>query len=201
MEFLRTHFNNLNLVDDEAQKFWFLGILPNQTTPSFAVLSAVMVFQYCIWEEKLRKRKPAFRTINVLFEDIFLKSFAKNKILRNQPPRSITPSLEPLGAFMGPHTRNNSPALTRSRNFFHAFTRICLKMKHIIKTSLILLTLQHCIAMETGTGSILTAEEAARLGTEDAASAAADAAAAAATALKKKILADKKSGIFSPPRF
>jgi hypothetical protein len=71
-------------------------------------------------------------------------------------------------------------------------------MKHIIKTSLILLTLQHCIAMETGTGSILTAEEAARLGTEDAANAAADAAAAAA-ALKKKILADKKSGIFSPP--
>jgi hypothetical protein len=80
MEFLRTHFNNLNLVDDEAQKFWFLGILPNHTTPSFAVLSAVMVFQYCIWEEKLRKRKPAFRTINILFEDIFNKSFAKNKI-------------------------------------------------------------------------------------------------------------------------
>ena len=53
--------------------------------------------------------------------------------------------------------------------------------------------------METGTGSILTAEEAARLGTEDAANAAADAAAAAA--LKKKILADKKSGIFSPPAF
>jgi len=75
-------------------------------------------------------------------------------------------------------------------------------MKHIIKTSLILLILQHCIAMETGTGSILTAEEAARLGTEDAANAAADAAAAAAAAaaaLKKKILADKKSGIFSPP--
>jgi hypothetical protein len=39
-----------------------------------------MVFQYCIWEEKLRKRKPAFRTVNVLFEDIFLRSFAKNKI-------------------------------------------------------------------------------------------------------------------------
>jgi hypothetical protein len=75
-------------------------------------------------------------------------------------------------------------------------------MKHIIKTSLILLILQHCIAMETGTGSILTAEEAARLGTEDAANAAADAAAAAAAAaLKKKILADKKSGIFSPPAF
>jgi hypothetical protein len=75
-------------------------------------------------------------------------------------------------------------------------------MKHIKKTSLILLILQHCIAMETGTGSILTAEEAARLGTEDAANAAADAAAAAAAAaLKKKILADKKSGIFSPPAF
>jgi hypothetical protein len=54
MEFLRLHFYNLNLVDEEAQKFWFLGILPNHTITSFAVLSAVLVFQYCIWEEKLR---------------------------------------------------------------------------------------------------------------------------------------------------
>ncbi len=57
--------------------------------------------------------------------------------------------------------------------------------------------------METGSGSILSAEEAARLGTEAAANAAADAAAAAAdaaaAALKMKLLAEKNSGNLSLP--
>ena len=102
MEFLQIHFNNLNLVDDEAQKFWFLGILPNQNTPSFAVLSAVMVFQYCIWEEKLRKRKPAFRTINILFEEIFKKSFARNKIFLKSASTLHYAIFRPIRGLYGP---------------------------------------------------------------------------------------------------
>ena len=101
-EILRTHFNNLNLVDDEAQKFWFLGILPNQNAPSFAVLSAVMVFQYCIWEEKLRKRKPAFRTINILFEEIFNKSFARNKIFLKSASTLHYAIFRPIRGLYGP---------------------------------------------------------------------------------------------------
>ncbi len=57
--------------------------------------------------------------------------------------------------------------------------------------------------METGSGSVLTPEEAARLGHEAAATAAAaaasDAAAATAANLKKKLLADKLSGNHSLP--
>jgi hypothetical protein len=54
--------------------------------------------------------------------------------------------------------------------------------------------------METSTGSSLSAEEEARLGTEAAANAAADAAAAAAAAaLKMKLLAGKLSGNLSLP--
>jgi hypothetical protein len=64
---------------------------------------------------------------------------------------------------------------------------------------LILFILQIHIAMETGSGSILSAEEAARLGTEAAANAAADAAAAATAALKMKLLAGKISGNLSLP--
>jgi hypothetical protein len=78
-EFLRLHFNSISPADAELKKFWFLGILPSQHIVSFAVLSAVLVFQYCIWEEKLRKRKPAFRTLNLLFEELFNSSFKKNK--------------------------------------------------------------------------------------------------------------------------
>jgi hypothetical protein len=62
---------------------------------------------------------------------------------------------------------------------------------------LILFILQIHFAMETGSGSIPSAEEAARLGTEAAANAAADAAAAAA--LKMKLLAGKYSGNLSLP--
>jgi hypothetical protein len=78
-EFVHTHFNDLNMIGPDLIKFWFLGILPTHNTSSFAVLSAVLIFQYCIWEEKLRKRKPAFRTLNVLFDDVFTASLKKNK--------------------------------------------------------------------------------------------------------------------------
>ena len=61
---------------------------------------------------------------------------------------------------------------------------------------LILFILQIHHAMETSTGSSLSAEEEARLGTEAAANAAADAAAAA---LKMKLLAGKLSGNLSLP--
>ncbi len=56
--------------------------------------------------------------------------------------------------------------------------------------------------METGSGSMLTPEEAARLGDEAAATAAATAAsdaAAAATSIRMKILAEKNSGNKSLP--
>jgi hypothetical protein len=59
-EFIHKHFNGINLDGQDRIKFWFLGILPLHEKPSFAVLSAILVFQFCIWEEKLRKRTPAF---------------------------------------------------------------------------------------------------------------------------------------------
>jgi hypothetical protein len=74
-----------------------------------------------------------------------------------------------------------------------------LSKKQKTSTLKIIFILQIYTIMETGTGSILSAEEAARLGTEAAANAAADAAAAAAASLKMKLLAEKKSGNLSLP--
>jgi hypothetical protein len=45
------------MIGPELIKFWFLGILPNHNSSSFAVLSAVLIFQYCIWEEKNKEKK------------------------------------------------------------------------------------------------------------------------------------------------
>jgi hypothetical protein len=77
-EFIHKHFNGINLDGQDRIKFWFLGILPLHEKPSFAVLSAILVFQFCIWEEKLRKRTPAFRTLNLLFEENFTSGFKSN---------------------------------------------------------------------------------------------------------------------------
>ena len=94
---------------------------------------------------------------------------------------------------MGPHTNE---IFTAPYGRSIDVTQSCLTQNN--KTGcmkLILFILQIHSAMETGTGSSLSAEEAARLGTEAAANAAADAAAA----LKMKLLAGKLSGNLSLP--
>jgi hypothetical protein len=97
---------------------------------------------------------------------------------------------------MGPHTNK---IFTAPYGRSIDVTQSCLIQNN--KTclmKLILFILQIHSAMESGSGSILSAEEAARLGTEAAANAAVDAAAAAA-ALKMKLLAGKISGNLSLP--
>jgi hypothetical protein len=77
--FTQKYFNNLNLTPEERFNFFFLGILPQSNIPNFAVLSTVLLLQYCIWEEKLRKRAPSFRTLDVLFCDILSPSIKNNQ--------------------------------------------------------------------------------------------------------------------------
>jgi hypothetical protein len=43
------------LNDTDIRKLWFLGILPNTAGVNEAILTATLLFQYCCWEEKLRK--------------------------------------------------------------------------------------------------------------------------------------------------
>jgi hypothetical protein len=78
-KFIQKYFNNLNLGPAERTKFFYLGILPNSNEPNFATLSTVLLLQYCIWEEKLRKRKPSFRTLDVLFCDTFSPAFKNSQ--------------------------------------------------------------------------------------------------------------------------
>ncbi len=101
-EFVRRYLNDINLNPVESTKLWFLGITPGTDSPSFAVLSAILLFQYCIWEEKLRKRKPAFRTINLLFEEILSASFSKNKIFNKSAATLPYAIFRPFRVHYGP---------------------------------------------------------------------------------------------------
>jgi hypothetical protein len=78
-QFLSTKLGIVDITLEEKKKFWFLGIPPHTDSPSYAVLSAVLIIQYCVWEEKLRKRIPSYRTINLMFEDIFFAGIKSNK--------------------------------------------------------------------------------------------------------------------------
>jgi hypothetical protein len=108
---------------------------------------------------------------------------------------------------MGPLYRKINFAPVRSSyRFFYKLLPIFSIEKCITRLllSIIISYLQNCYSMETGSGSTLTPEEAARLGDEAAvAAAASDAAAAAAAAasdsIRMKLLAEKNSGNISLP--
>jgi hypothetical protein len=70
-EFTRQKLNGIAANEEDSKKMWFLGTVPGTQEPNLALLTAVLIFQYCCWEEKLRKRLPSFRTICNLFEDLF----------------------------------------------------------------------------------------------------------------------------------
>jgi hypothetical protein len=87
--FVLTNFGGMPLSEVELIKFWFLGMLPRDHKPNLAVLTAVLIFQYCIWEEKLRKRCPSFTTISNLFKDhissVFDRSLSHREAAANLP--------------------------------------------------------------------------------------------------------------------
>jgi len=100
--FIQKYFNNLNLSPDDRIKFFNLGILPNSNVPNIAVLSVVLLLQYCIWEEKLRKRNPSFQTLEVLFCDILSPALKNNqdfiKAAAGLPYAIFRPIRVPYGA-------------------------------------------------------------------------------------------------------
>jgi hypothetical protein len=106
---------------------------------------------------------------------------------------------------MGPLYRKiNSAPVRSSYRFFYKLLPIFSIEKCITRLllSIIISYLQNCYSMETGSGSTLTPEEAARLGDEAAVAAAASDAAAAAAAsdsIRMKLLAEKNSGNISLP--
>jgi hypothetical protein len=63
--------NGIAVNETESKKLWFLGTVPGSQEPNLALLSTVLIFQYCCWEEKLKKRLPSFTTIFNLFADHF----------------------------------------------------------------------------------------------------------------------------------
>ena len=56
-----------NLTPNEGKKFWFTGHLGMDPKFSIANCCIAMTVNYLVWEQKLKKRVPAFRTLMVEF--------------------------------------------------------------------------------------------------------------------------------------
>jgi hypothetical protein len=59
----------IQMNDRQKSEFYLLGKMPGFRNDNLFIVLCVLLFQYCIWEERLKKKKPSFRTI----ENIYLE--------------------------------------------------------------------------------------------------------------------------------
>jgi hypothetical protein len=57
------HLTNMEILHRTG--FFFFGKLPDAANENIFLILSVLILQYCIWEEKLRKKKPSFYTIDL----------------------------------------------------------------------------------------------------------------------------------------
>jgi len=101
--FLLKYLPNIRLagVRERAELFFF-GKLPNQTHTNLFLVMAVLVLQYCVWEEKLKKKKPSFTTIdNNYCEIIFSLAKTNGKIFKSAEKLNL-PLCRIAGAYVTP---------------------------------------------------------------------------------------------------
>jgi hypothetical protein len=89
---------------EEKIGFFFFGTLPGQKTDNSFVGMAALIFQYCIWEQKLAKKLPSFSTLDIKFNDIIFSLLKCNRKVRNMAETINLPLCRNFGA------TNNHPA-------------------------------------------------------------------------------------------
>jgi hypothetical protein len=95
-----------NLNRDQKLNFFFTGLLPGTGKDNLFVSMSVYLFQYCIWEEKLSKKKASFGTIDLKFTDLLIALLQCNKKVRFTAESINIPMCRIFGA------TNNTPAWT-----------------------------------------------------------------------------------------
>jgi hypothetical protein len=87
-----------NLTRNQRLQLLLFGILPNMGQDNIFVALAILLFQLSIWEEKLRKKKPSFRTI----ENVYLGTISAltqcNKKIRSSAELIDIPLCRIVGA-------------------------------------------------------------------------------------------------------
>ncbi len=80
-----------DLTREEKISFFFFGTLPGLKTDNTFVGMAALIFQYCVWEQKLTKKRPSFNTLDVKFNDTIISLLKCNRKVRNMAESINTP--------------------------------------------------------------------------------------------------------------
>jgi hypothetical protein len=81
VQFLTRCFPEFGILSESDQKkLWFLGIKSDTLNPF--IIGAILSFQFCIWEHKLRKNVPSFHTIFTEFLNMFTATCKHNSEIR-----------------------------------------------------------------------------------------------------------------------
>jgi hypothetical protein len=83
-QFLNKYLPQLVNLDAQALKnLWFFGRIPIPTADNLFVQLSMLTFQFCIWEAKLKKKLPSFRTLEIAFAEIIAQVLGCKKKMRD----------------------------------------------------------------------------------------------------------------------
>jgi len=74
--------------DRERREFFFLGKVHDTDGENFFIHAAVLIFQYCIWESKLKKKIHSYNTLELLFREIIYNFLRTNALARKSKAKS-----------------------------------------------------------------------------------------------------------------
>jgi hypothetical protein len=60
-------------------KFWFLGQVEGETFFNIGRVIAILVFQSCVWDNKLNKTIPAYNSFLNVFQEVFSQTIYSNR--------------------------------------------------------------------------------------------------------------------------
>jgi len=106
-KFLKKYFTDPeNLDRNQKIDLFFMGILPGNERDNIFVCMATFLFQYCIWEEKLNKKKGSFNTLDLKFSELLTALLHCNRKVRVAAENINIPLCRIFGA------TNNRPEWT-----------------------------------------------------------------------------------------
>ncbi len=82
-KFLREHLPVNFFNNDVEKKMFFVTGFNNRYPRNMFLTTPVLLFQYCIWEAKLKKKIPSFHTLNEEFLDLCRKFIWSNSVAHN----------------------------------------------------------------------------------------------------------------------
>jgi hypothetical protein len=74
--------------DQERREFFFLGKVRGTDGDNFFIYAAVLIFQYCVWESKLKKKIHSYNTLELLFKEIIYNFLRSNSLARKSEAKS-----------------------------------------------------------------------------------------------------------------